>query len=73
MECDKFLINSNEIRGIDIRQTMKELNKEVRYGTDTIKLVLQFPDETQDTFLIQKEIKTILINELQEKIKSLTS
>ena len=70
MEYDKFFINTNEMRDIDTGQSMKELNKEVNYGTEKIKLVLQFPDTEQDSDLIKKEVKAILITELQEQIKN---
>ena len=70
MEYDKFFVNTNEMRDIDTGQSMKELNKEVNYGTEKIKLVLQFPDTEQDSDLIKKEVKAILITELQEQIKN---
>lgn len=73
MECDKFFINTNEMRDIDTGQSMKELNKEVNYGTEKIKLVLQFPDKEQNSDLIHKEIKAILVNELQGQIKKFIS
>ncbi len=73
MECDKSLFNTNKERDIDIGQSMKEVNQDIHYGTGTIKVVLQFPEETQDTFSIQKEVKAILINELQEQIKNYKS
>ena len=50
---------------------MKELNRDINCGKETVKLVLQFPDEEQDTILIQKEVKAILIAELYEQIKKM--
>lgn len=73
MECDKFLSNINKERGIDVGQNMKEISQNINYGEETIRLVLQFPDEEQDTILIQKEVRTILIDELQEQIKDFFS
>lgn len=71
-ECDKFLSNTNKERGIDVGQNMKEINQDINCGKKTIRLVLQFPDEEQDTILIKKEVKAILITELQEQIKNFT-
>lgn len=71
-ECDKSLSNTNKERGIDVGQNMKEINQDINCGEETIRLILQFPDEEQDTILIQKEVKEILITELQEQIKNLT-
>ena len=71
-EYDKSSFNTNKERGIDTGQNMKEINQDINYGKETIRLVLQFPDEGQDNILIQKEVKEILITELQEQIKNLT-
>lgn len=71
-ECDKSLSNINKERGIDTGQNMREINQNINCGEETIRLILQFPDEEQDTILIQKEVKEILITELQEQIKNLT-
>lgn len=68
-ECDKSLSNTNIERGIDTEQGMREINQDINCGEETIRLVLQFPDEEQDTILIQKEVKAILVTELQEKMK----
>lgn len=68
-ECDKSLSNTNKERGIDTEQDMGEINQDINCGKKTIRLVLQFPDEEQDTILIQKEVKAILVTELQEQIK----
>lgn len=71
VECDKFLSNTNKERDIDIGQNMRELNRDINCGKETVKLVLQFPDEEQDTAFIQKEVKAILIAELYEQIKNI--
>lgn len=71
VECDKFLSNTNKEREIDIGQNMRELNRDITCGKETTKLVLQFPDGEQDTVLIQKEIKAILIAELYEQMKNI--
>ncbi len=49
---------------------MRELNRDINCGKETVKLVMQFPDEEQDTVLIKKEVKAILIAELHEQIKN---
>lgn len=71
-ECDKSLSNTNKERGIDVGQNMKEINQDINCGKETIRLVLQFPDEEQDTISIKKEVKAILVTELQERIKNFT-
>lgn len=71
-EYDKSFSNTNRERGIDTGQNMKEINQDINCGKKTIRLILQFPDEEQDTILIQKEVKAILITELQEQIKNFT-
>jgi len=68
LECAKSLFNTNEERDIDMGQSMKEVNQDVQDGAGTMKVVLQFPEETQDISSIQKEVKAILINELHEQI-----
>lgn len=54
-----------------------ELDQDVNYGTGTIRLILQFPEGSKDTaadaVLIQKEVRAILVNELQEQMKNLSS
>lgn len=51
---------------------MREISQNITCGKETINLVLQFPEEEQDTILLQKEVKAILITELQEQIKNIT-
>ncbi len=70
MECDKSLFNTNKERDIDTEQDMREINQDINCGEETIRLILQFPDEKQDTILIQKEVKAILIAELHKQIKN---
>ena len=43
--------------------------KQVENGKETIQVVLQFPDKTQNITKIQKEVKEILFFELQNQIK----
>ncbi len=49
---------------------MKELKQDVDYGNKTIRLILQFPDEPQDTMQAQEEVKSILTCALREQIRN---
>lgn len=69
MECDKSLSNTNKERGIDAGKNMKEIIQDIKCGEKTMRLVLQFPDEEQDAVSLQKEVRTILITELQKQMK----
>lgn len=68
-ECDKPYVNTMEIKNINRKQRMKEIRKNVDYGDGTIQVVLQFPDESQDTAMVQDAVRSILMMELQEQIK----
>ncbi|MDE7477646.1 MAG: hypothetical protein K2M91_06810 [Lachnospiraceae bacterium] len=69
LECDKSNTNNIKVRNAG-RQHMKEINKDVDYGNRTIRVVLQFPDESEDVVMIQKSVKSILMMELEEQLKS---
>ena len=49
---------------------MKEIEQDVDHGNKTMKLVVQFPDEAQDTTTVQEAVKSILMCELQEWIRN---
>ena len=66
MEYDKSLSNTNKERDIDTEQDMREINQDINCGEETIRLILQFPDEEQDTTLMQKEVK----GQLQSTVRS---
>ena len=55
------------------RQRMKEIKKVVDYGDRTIRVILQFPDESQDAVTIQKSVKSILMMELEEQMKEVSA
>lgn len=69
LECDKPYINNMKLKNTG-RQHMKEIKKDVDYGNKTIRVVLQFPDESEDAVMIQKSVKSILMMELEEQLKS---
>jgi len=57
-----------EVKNIG-RKRMKEIKKDVDCGNRTIRVVLQFPDESEDAVMIQKFVKSILMMELEEQLK----
>ena len=68
LECDKYSTNNMEVKNIG-RKRMKEIKKDVDCGNRTIRVVLQFPDESEDAVMIQKSVKSILMMELEEQLK----
>lgn len=68
LACDKSDTNNIEVKNTG-RKRMKEIKKDVDYGNRTIRVVLQFPDESEDTVMIQKSVKSILMMELEEQLK----
>ena len=71
MECDKLNVNTIDIKDCSKRKSVKEIHKSVDYGNETIKVILQFPDESEDETVIRESIKEILIMELQKQIKDM--
>ena len=63
LECDKFCANNMEVKNIG-RKRMKEIKKDVDCGNRTIRVVLQFPDESEDAVMIQKYQKRVAIREV---------
>ncbi len=70
IECDKPLSNMIKVKGLGKERHMKEIKQNVNYGNRTIKLVLQFPDESQDATEAQAAVKSILTCALREKIRN---
>lgn len=70
IECDKPLSNMIKVKGLGKEHHMKEIKQNVNYGNKTINLVLQFPDESQDTTEAQAAVKSILTCALREKIRN---
>lgn len=49
---------------------MQEITKkQITCHSGNLRVILQFPDEPRDTSAIQKEVKAILYNELQEQFR----
>ncbi len=69
-ECNKPSSNMMKVKGLDKEERMKELKQNVDYGNKTIRLILQFPDEPQDTMQAQEEVKSILTCALREQIRN---
>lgn len=70
IECNKHLSNMIKVRGLGKERHMKEIKQNVDYGNKTIKLILQFPDDSQDTAEAQAEVKSILTCALREQIRN---
>lgn len=68
LECDKPDVYNMKVKNTG-RHYMKEVKKDVDYGNRTIRVILQFPDESEDAVTIQKSVKSILMMELEEQIK----
>lgn len=68
LACDKSDTNNMKVKNTG-RKRMKEIKKDVDYGNRTIRVVLQFPDESEDAVMIQKSVKSILMMELEEQLK----
>ena len=69
-ECNTPSSNMMKVKGLDKEERMKELKQNVDYGNKTIRLILQFPDEPQDTMQAQEEVKSILTCALREQIRN---
>ena len=69
IECNKPLSNMIKVKGSGKERHMKEIKQDVDYGNKTIKLILQFPDEPQDTTAAREEVKSILSCALREQIR----
>ncbi|MDE6364720.1 MAG: hypothetical protein K2L86_10770 [Lachnospiraceae bacterium] len=67
LECDKSDANNMEVKNTG-RKRMKEIKKNVDYGNRTIRVVLQFPDESEDAVMIQKSVKSILMMEVEQQL-----
>lgn len=65
-----------KIKDISKRQPMKEICKSINFGKETIQVILQFPeflDESKDAVMIKESVKSILMMELQEQVKNITT
>lgn len=70
IECNKPSSNMMKVKGLGKEQHMKEIKQDVNYGNKTIRLVLQFPDEPQDTAEAQAAVKSVLTCALREKLRN---
>lgn len=70
IECDKPLSNMIKVKGLGKEHHMKEIKQNVDYGNKTIKLILQFPDDSQNTAEAQAAVKSILTCALREQIRN---
>ena len=68
LACDKSDTNNMKVKNTG-RKRMKEIKKDVDYGNRTIRVLLHFPDESEDAVMIQKSVKSILMMELEEQLK----
>lgn len=69
IECAMQFQNTMNVKGIAVGQSMKEIKKEVEYKNKKVYVVLQFPEVTDRTAQIEKEVKEILKVELHEQMK----
>ena len=46
---------------------MEEIKKDVISGNKTIRVILQFPDESEESQMVQASVKSILMMELDRK------
>ena len=70
IECNKPSSNMMKVKGLNKERHMKELKQDVDYGSKKIRLILQFPDEPQDTMQAQEEVKSILTCALSEQVRN---
>lgn len=69
-ECVKPAINRIEARHVETGLTMEEQSRDILYGKEKIRVILQSPETTEEMSLIKKEVSEILKMELQRQIKS---
>lgn len=48
---------------------MEEIKKDVIFGNKTIRVILQFPDESEESQMVQASVKSILMMELEQQLK----
>ena len=69
-ECVKPAVNRIETRYMEAGLTMEEQSRDIVYGKEKIRVILQFPEATAEMSLIKKEVREILKMELQRQIKN---
>lgn len=68
-ECVKLSPNTIIVNNTNAGRGMEEISRNVDYGDRKIRVILQFPEELQETDQIQDTVKAILVNELQDRIR----
>lgn len=70
-ECDEPFSNSNNIRKMSRRNSMQEEScKQLKTEYGKMQMILKFPEKQPEEEKIQKEVKQILSNILEEYIRS---
>lgn len=69
-ECDRLLQNSIVTKSTIMEKAVKEIKHEKEFGEKKIQVILQFPESSDKTLQTKKEVKEILIKELQKQIRS---
>lgn len=70
-EYDKLHARTIEVKDIG-RQRMKEIQRNVSYGNGTVRVILQFPDESEDAMKVRETVRSILMMELEKQIKMIS-
>ena len=58
-ECVKPAVNKIETRYMEAGLTMEEQSRDIVYGKEKIRVILQFPETTEEMSLIKKEVSEI--------------
>lgn len=69
-ECVKPAVNRIETRRMGAGLTMEEQSRDILHGKERMRVILQFPETTEEMSLIKKEVSEILKMELQRQIKN---
>ena len=54
-ECVKPAVNKIETRYMEAGLTMEEQSRDIVYGKEKIRVILQFPETTEEMSLIKKQ------------------
>ena len=69
-ECDRLFQNIINKKEITTEQTVKEIKQEKEYGKEKIQVIMWFPESSDRTSQIKKEVSEILNMELQRRMKN---
>lgn len=70
IEYGKQYVSTMEVKGTG-RKHMEEIRRCADYGGRTVKVILQFPEESQDVLMIRESVKSILMLELEGQLKGI--